>query len=127
MGRRHVPGSQTMMHWESQHRLTRHGNSYKHNNPAKLSAISKCLGHPKIAWGSTIRVICRKERKLKQNGLSSQLREVSHDQWVGMRKKYGQWYTSLQVPWNLKHEGATSKDLLIFKGHVSFPGTSFVD
>lgn len=127
MGRRHVPGSQTMTRWESQHRLTRHGNSHKHNNAAKLSAISKFLGHPKIAWGSPIWAICIKERKLKQNGPSSQLREVSHDPWVGMRKKYGQLYTSLQVPWNLKHEGATSKDLFIFKGHVSFPDTSFVD
>lgn len=98
MGRRHVPGSQTMMHWESQHRLTRHGKSYKHKNPAKLSAISKFLGHPKIAWGSTIWVICIKERKQKQNVLSSQFTEVSYDQWVGMTKTYGQLYTSLQIP-----------------------------
>lgn len=28
--------------------------------------------------------------------------------------------------WNLIHEGAMSKDLLIFKGHVSFPGTSIL-
>lgn len=98
MGRRHVPGSQTMTHWESQHRLPRHGNSYKHNNPVKLSAVSKFLGHPKIAWGSTIWVICIKERKRKQNMLSSHLIEVSYDQWVGMTNTYAQLYTSLQIP-----------------------------